>query len=162
MVNVVKFRISGRWVSAMSSLQHMTWHSNEADFSLCRSWFTKVNMHFIDLHTVNFRRDALVKFHNVPVRDNANSELSDSNHILRLVSWVIRYDEAIDPIVIRQYMSQHMSILDQEMDHTNFPDAAWNTVQNVQLFEFHWRQVEPIYRVYSTCKFSENTSIINN
>ena len=48
----------------------------------------------------------------------------------------------------------HKSLFDQEMDHSNSAETASKTLKNIELFDFFWVYVEPIYQDSSPCKFS--------
>lgn len=61
------------------------------------------------------------------------------NSILKSV-WVRHHDQAIDPTVYdchKESISHWKSQFDQEMDYSIFADAASNTLQNIELFDFH-------------------------
>lgn len=46
------------------------------------------------------------------------------------------------------------------MELFNFADAAWGTLQNVKLTDFHWVHVESIYRISSPYHFSWDVLIL--
>ena len=93
-------------------------------------------MHFIQLLAVNFQSDVLVKMLK-SVIDNASGRPFDSYHNF-LFSKVFECFVMINPL--SQYdchegsIFGHMSLFDQEIDHSCSTETVAKTIQNVKLF----------------------------
>ena len=119
-------------------------------------------MHFFQLLAVNFCSDALVRFQEAIIA-NVNCRPPDSHHNPLFMQFqfgkMFGYFVIIKPlsqsftIVIKDPFFHNKLLFDQEMDHLSSIETEWNTLQNVELFDFHRVQVEPIYQVSSLTNF---------
>lgn len=101
--------------------------------------------------------------------NNVNRRKTDSHqNLLSLILervLVLRRDENTEQIVYhgpKWSISHRKSLLIMEMIHLNFADAAWNTIQIFELFDFYWVHAERIYRVTSLCQFFWDFPILLN
>lgn len=66
--------------------------------------------------------------------------------------WLVRHDQVIDPIVYDCHevcISYHKPIFKQEKYYLNFVHATSNILQNLEIYDVHWVDMEPMYRVSS-------------
>ena len=82
-----------------------------------------------------------------------------SVHVISVLEivWVLFHHQVIKQII---YICHYKSLFDQEMDHLSSTETATNTLQNIELSDFHWDHVEPIYQVSSLCQFSWSDLIL--